>query len=115
MTSINDYYYILPENINLSANADNLEINSNYVHLIPAVDIDVTGFQSPTSEDHSSLLVIENDTALGSGIDITLKHLSGSSSAGNQLYLGGSDIVLAPQQYAFFRKVGKGYILSGIA
>jgi len=115
MKNINGYYYVPAEDITLSANADNLEINSNYVHAQPTVSIDITGFQAPTSEDHASLVRLENDAAFGSGINITLKHLSGSSSAGNQIYcLGSVDIVLTPKQYALFTKVGKGYIMTAI-
>jgi len=113
MNSTNDYYYILPEEIALSLSANNLQINSNYVHIFASASIDITGFQAPFSGDHSSRLVVENDAAIGSGIDITLKHLSGSSDAGNQLYLGGSDVILPPQSYALFVKVGKGYVLTG--
>jgi hypothetical protein len=111
MKSKNEYYYIPAEDIPISGTVNNVVINSNYVHLIPENEGDaVTGFNCEVAEDHASVLTAENDGL----VNLTLKHLDAGSSAGNQLYLGGSDIVLAPQQYAFFRKVGKGYILSGI-
>lgn len=111
MESINNYNFVSPEEIAVSGTVDDLAINSNYAHLIPNASTDaITGFQAPTADDHTSVFVAENDGT----VNLTLKHLDAGSAVGNRLYLGGSDIVLAPQQYAFFRKVGKGFILTGI-
>jgi hypothetical protein len=110
MQSINNYYFTTPENISISSNVDNLEINSNYVHIIASSDFDVTGLQAPFDGDHASRVTLENES--GAGVDITLKANDAGSNIGNRFIMAG-DLVLTPGTYAFFIKVGVGFLLIG--
>ena len=110
MTSINDYFFVEAEYIPLNSTGDNIEINSNFAALQPSSDLDVTGFQAPTTTEHASNFTLKNES---SEFSITLKFNNVGSSPANRLIGSANDVVVAPGQYAFFRVCLKGFIFVG--
>ena len=114
MLSTNEYCYVLPEEMAIGVNTDDLLVSANYLQITATSSFELTGIQAPVEESHACVFRLKNDAASGSGLNITLKQNT-ASAAGNRFFmLTGADVVLAPQQYAIFNVVTKGFVCSQI-
>lgn len=110
MPIVNEYFATLPELIELSANADNLEFSSSYIAVNPSLGgIEITGLSAPVSGAHAARVAMKNVSAFS----VTLKANNTSSSAENRFKFP-VDVSLSPGQYAIMIKLDEGYFVQSI-
>jgi hypothetical protein len=110
MSQFGEYLYAFSQEVDLSADANDLVINSTYVSIIGSGNHNITGFQPPITDKHISALVVVNES---SGTK-TLKHNDSGSSVGNRIKtVGGVDLAMPPNYIVQLRKIGDFFYVVG--
>ncbi len=110
MSQFGEYLYTFSQEVDLSADANDLAINSSGVSIIGSGNYNITGFQAPITDKHIAALILVNES---SGTK-TLKHNDSSSLVGNRIKtVGGVDLPMPPGYIVQLRKIGDFFYVVG--
>jgi len=96
MSQVGEYIYALNQEIEITADTNDLGITNTYVSFVGSGNYNITGFQAPVTDKHVAAIVVVNES---SGIK-TLKH--------NDV-----DLAMPPNYIVQLRKIGDFFYVVG--
>jgi hypothetical protein len=110
MSQVGEYIYALNQEIEITADTNDLGITNTYVSFVGSGNYNITGFQAPVTDKHVAAIVVVNES---SGIK-TLKHNDAGSAVGNRIKTaGGVDLAMPPNYIVQLRKIGDFFYVVG--